>query len=116
MKTNQSIVLTASTLRKASRIAERIEKRTTTFNLANAADAAAFQELTGQTFGAQVTAATIATSSGKGKGKRVMSEATKAKIAAGQAKRWANQKAAPTTPAPVASTPVPAQPATVAAK
>lgn len=113
MKTNQSIVLTASTLRKASRIAERIEKRTTTFNLANAADAAAFQELTGQTFGAQVTAATIAPSSGKGK--RTMSAATKAKIAAGQALRWANKKAGVTTPA--APTPTPsAQPAPVAAK
>jgi hypothetical protein len=100
MKTNQSIVLTASTLRKASRIAE----------------AAAFLELTGQTFGAQVTAATVATSSGKSKGKRVMSEATKAKIAAGQAKRWANQKAAPTTPAPAAQTTTPAPTAPVAAK
>lgn len=116
MKTNQSIVLTASTLRKASRIAERIEKRTTTFNEANAADAAAFLELTGQTFGAQVTAATVATSNGKSKGKRVMSEATKAKIAAGQAKRWANKKAAPTTPAPTAQTTTPTQPAPVAAK
>jgi hypothetical protein len=116
MKVNQNIVLTASTLRKASRIAERIEKRTTTFNEANAADAAAFLELTGQTFGAQVTAATTATSSGKSKGKRVMSQATKDKIAAGQAKRWANQKTAPTTPAPVASTPVSAPTAPVAAK
>lgn len=112
MKTN-NIVLTAATLRKASRIAERIENRTAKFNADNAADAAQFQSLTGQTFGTQVTASTLAPSSGKGK--RTMSAATKAKIAAGQALRWANKKAGVTTPAAPATV-TPAQTAPTAAK
>lgn len=114
MKTNNVNVLTATMLRQAARLADRIENRTAKFNAANAKDAKAFAALTGQTLGQTVSAPNLKVPA-KGGAKRVMSAATKAKIAAGQAKRWATARAAagnqtsPATPAtPAATAPAPA--------
>ena len=88
--------LTPAILRRAATLSERIQNQ----EKALSANKAMLASMLGQTSFTSVPVKT---------GKRTMSDATRAKIAAGQAKRWAKvhaQVAAP-APAPAAKAPLP---------
>jgi len=111
MKTNTANVLTSAMLRKAIRLTERIENKRESL-AADEAELASILNTPVSATSAPVPVAGVRKTATKGK--RTMSPETKAKIAAGQAKRWAAQKAAGnanTQPvATKASTPAPSAP------
>ena len=104
MKTKvTSTVPTPANLRRAANILERLTEKRKGIAVLEAE----YSALIGNTISSGNVPPVGYTSSGKVK--RTMSAATKAKIAAGQAKRWANAKSA------TVATPTPATPAATAA-